>query len=81
MLKLKLIKGGKKHNPKYKIGLMKANTKLNGVIIQNIGYYNPKTKDFKLKINYIINTLKNGAQPTSTIKSILLKTKIIFINN
>jgi small subunit ribosomal protein S16 len=48
-----------------------------GKTLQELGFYNPITKEIKLEINRIVQQLKNGAQPTKTVKNLLLKTKIL----
>ena len=44
---------------------------------QELGFYNPITKEIKLDIKEIVQQLKNGAQPTKTVKNLLLKTQIL----
>lgn len=78
MLKVRLILCGKKAQPVYKIGVMDSRTKRNGFLIQSIGFYNPQTKDFKLKVNFMFNHLKCGVQPTKKVQFFLLMSKIIF---
>lgn len=78
MLKIRLIRGGKKGNPHYKIGIIDSRTKRNGFFIQLVGFFNPKTKDFKLKVNVIFKYLKCGVQPTQKIKYFLLTSHLIF---
>jgi small subunit ribosomal protein S16 len=79
MLKLRLIPGGQKHKIVYRLGIMKATTKRNGLRFQNIGFYNPRTKDLKIDIISLIKNLKCGVQPTKRILFILIKLKIISI--
>jgi small subunit ribosomal protein S16 len=48
-----------------------------GKTLQELGFYNPITKEIKLDIKEIVQQLKNGAQPTKTVKNLLLKTQIL----
>lgn len=77
MLRLRLKRYGKKHNPIYNLGIMKSTTKRNGLTIKNIGFYNPKTKDLKFEIESIIQGLNCGVQPTVRVLFLLKKIKII----
>lgn len=81
MLKLRLIRGGQKNKPHYKIAIMQAKTKRNGFVIEKIGFYNPKTKDFKLKVDRILKHLKYGIQPTKRLQKFLQISNIIFNKN
>ena len=74
MLKLRLTRLGDKKRPSYRIVAMEALSKRDGGAIAYLGNYFP-LEDSKvvLKEEEILNYLKNGAQPTRTVKSILVK--------
>lgn len=77
MLKIRLTRIGKKHEPHYRIVVIPARTKREGKAIENIGYYNPRSKDLKLKVERAKYWLSVGAQPTDTARSFLAKHKLI----
>jgi small subunit ribosomal protein S16 len=51
----------------------------NGPFVENIGYYNPLTEpaDVKIDNDKAKKWLENGAQPTDTVKKLLLKAGIL----
>jgi small subunit ribosomal protein S16 len=77
MLKLRLKRAGKKRQPSYLIVLMDNKMKRDGYAIAELGFYNPVTKRFKINPSRILGYLKQGAQPSETLKNLLLKLKLI----
>ena len=51
--------------------------KRDGKAIEELGYYNPFTKETYLKVNEIKSRLQTGAQPTETVRNIFKKAKIL----
>ena len=45
--------------------------------IDQIGYYDPKTKDTKIDAEKAQEWIKNGAQPTDTVRALFKKNEII----
>jgi len=56
---------------------MTNNMKRDGKDIDQVGYYNPLTKDLFFEKGKIIKWLQNGAQPTETVKNLLIKSNLI----
>ena len=77
MLKIRLKRLGKKHDPHYRIVIMPARSKRDGKAVEYIGYYNPRTKEINLKKERAEYWLSVGAQPTETVHSILAKHKLV----
>ena len=77
MLKLRLKKYGRKGKPSYRIVATDSRVKRDGKAIEELGFYNPFTKETYWKVNQIKNRIKTGAQPTDTVKDILKKAKIL----
>ena len=77
MLKIRLKRIGKKHDPQYRIIIIPARTKRDGRAVEYIGYYNPISKEIKLKVERAKYWLSTGAQPTDTVRSILVKHKLL----
>lgn len=76
MLKLRLTRFGRKRVPFYRIAAMEALTRRDGKAVAYVGTYNPLAEEGKqvvLKEEEILKFLSNGAQPTDTVKSILIK--------
>ena len=49
-------------------------------IIKDLGFYNPITKELKLDVENIRYQLKNGVQPTKSVKNLLFKQNILQAN-
>ena len=76
MIKLRLKKYGRKGQPCYRIVAMDSRTKRDGRVIEELGFYNPMTDETNLNFTKVVNSLKQGAQPTETVLNILTKAKI-----
>lgn len=74
MLKLRLTRLGSKKRPVYRIAAMEALTQRDGKAIAYLGNYFPlEDSRVTLQEEQIIKYLSNGAQPTATVKSLLIK--------
>jgi small subunit ribosomal protein S16 len=76
MIKLRLKRFGRKQQPCYRIVAMDSKVKRDGKAIEELGFYNPLTDETHLKSQQIIQRLKQGAQPTETVRNIFIKAKI-----
>lgn len=77
MLKLRLKRCGRKKQPFYKIVIMNNTSRRDGFAIEELGFYNPLNKTFKIDKGRTILRLQQGAQPTETILNLLKKAKIV----
>ena len=75
MLKLRLTRLGRKKVPFYRIAAMEALSRRDGKAIAYLGTYNPLVAENQVKLNEeeVLRFLSNGAQPTETVKSLLVK--------
>ena len=71
MLKIRLKRFGRKKEPSYRIIVIDSKKKRNGKAIEEVGFYNPLTKQTKLHIIKIKEKLMQGAQPTAIVKSLI----------
>jgi small subunit ribosomal protein S16 len=76
MIKLRLKKYGRKGQPSYRIVAMDSRVKRDGAAIEELGFYNPMTDETHLKFQNIVARLKQGAQPTETVRNLFVKAKI-----
>ena len=78
-VKIRLKRLGSKKNPFYRVVVADERSPRDGRFIEEIGYYNPLTDpvDIKIDAEKATKWLKNGAQPTETVRSILKKSDII----
>ena len=77
MLKLRLKRLGKKRYPFYRLVIMESTSRRNGRPVDEVGYYNPITKDYKFDPDKIKKWLSYGVKPTDTVLTLLKKAEII----
>jgi small subunit ribosomal protein S16 len=77
MLKLRLKRTGRKRSPSYRLVVMEHSTRRDGRPIDEVGFYNPITKQSSFDTIKIINWLKVGAKPSETVFDLLKKSDII----
>ena len=78
-VKIRLRRMGQKKAPFYRVVVADSRFPRDGRFIEEIGYYNPMTNPPEVKIDAekAKEWLKNGAQPTETVKSLLKKNEIV----
>lgn len=74
-VKIRLTRLGSKKAPFYRIVVADSRFPRNGRFIEEIGHYNPLTNPIELAVDAekAKTWLKNGAQPTDTVKALLKK--------
>lgn len=77
MLKLRLKRAGRKRSPSYRLVVMESSTRRDGRPVEELGYYNPITKQYKFDIEKIKKRLSEGIKPTETVTGLLKKASII----
>ena len=79
MVKIRLRRMGKKKDPSYRVVVADERMPRDGRFIEEIGYYNPMTEPAEVKIDAekAQKWIKNGAQPSETVRSLLKKAGII----
>ena len=78
-VKIRLRRMGMKKNPFYRVVVADSRSPRDGKFIEEIGTYNPMTDpaEFKIDADKAKTWIKNGAQPTDTVKSLLKKNGVI----
>lgn len=77
MLKLRLKRIGRKRSPAYRLVVMENTTRRDGRPVEEIGYYNPISKESKFEVEKIQKWLGYGVKPTEVVSSLLKKAEII----
>ncbi|MFA5742712.1 MAG: 30S ribosomal protein S16 [Candidatus Paceibacterota bacterium] len=78
MLMIRLFRTGKKNQPSFKIVVTeKTNSSTRGRSTEEVGFYNPVTKEKVFKKERIVYWINKGAQPSDTVYNILVGEKII----
>jgi small subunit ribosomal protein S16 len=78
-VKIRLKRTGMKKAPSYRVVVADARSPRDGRIIENIGWYNPRVEPSEIHIDEekAIGWLKNGAQPTESVTSLLKRAGIM----
>ena len=78
-VKIRLRRMGAKKAPFYRVVVADSRFPRDGRFIEEIGYYNPLSEPVEVKIDAEAaqKWIKNGAQPTDTVKALLKKNGII----
>ncbi len=79
MLKIRLRRMGAKKAPFYRIVVADSRAPRNGAFVEEIGYYNPLTDPATLSVDgdKAREWIKNGAQPTDTVRGLFKKNGVI----
>ena len=78
-VKMRLTRTGAKKAPTYRVIVADSRSPRDGRFIEEIGHYNPRKEPVEIVINEERAKvwLKNGAQPTETVKALLKKSGIV----
>jgi len=78
-VKMRLTRMGSKKKPVYRIVATDSRRPRDGQYIELVGTYNPLTNPAEVKINkeVAIKWLKNGAEPTDTVRNLLSREGIM----
>ncbi len=79
MVKLRLKRMGANNRPFYRVVVVDSRVKRDGKYLESVGYYDPKTDPFTLKIDMdkAVKWLEVGAQPTVTVRALLRKAGVL----
>lgn len=77
MVKLRLRRMGKKFNPIYRIVAADARVPRDGKFIEEVGFYNPQTKELVVDVELRDKWLNDGAVPSETVKNLFSKHTIL----
>jgi len=78
MLVIRFLRVSKKNQPSFKIVVVdKRRSSKSGRFLEEVGFYNPLTKEKVLKAERIKYWLSKGVQPSPTVHNLLIKEKIL----
>ncbi len=77
MIKLRLKRFGKKREASFRLVATNSTSRRDGLPLEELGFYNPRTKETRLDAEAIRVRLGQGAQPTDTVRSLLEKGGLI----
>ena len=71
MIKLRLKRFGKKREASFRLVACNSTSRRDGRPLQELGFYNPRTKETRLDTEAIRERLGQGAQPTDVVRTLL----------
>ena len=71
MIKLRLKRFGKKREASFRLVACNSTSRRDGRPLQELGFYNPRTKETRLDTEAIRERLSQGAQPTDIVRTLL----------
>jgi len=77
MLKLRLKRAGRKRSPSYRLIIIENRSRRDGRPIEEVGYYDPLSKNYKFDSIKIKKWINYGLKPTETVSALLKKAAII----
>nr|YP_009296845.1 ribosomal protein S16 [Bangiopsis subsimplex]AOM66188.1 ribosomal protein S16 [Bangiopsis subsimplex]ARO90452.1 30S ribosomal protein S16 [Bangiopsis subsimplex] len=75
MIRIRMKCFGRKQQRTYRIVIMNDKTRRDGKAIEEVGFYNPRTKETRLDVERIRIRIQQGAQPSETVKHLINKIK------
>jgi len=73
MIKLRLKRFGKKREASFRLVACNSTSRRDGRPLQELGFYNPRTKETRLDTEALRIRLSQGAQPTDAVRYLLEK--------
>ncbi|QEY31936.1 30S ribosomal protein S16 [Synechococcus sp. RSCCF101] len=73
MIKLRLKRFGKKREASFRLVACNSTSRRDGRPLQELGFYNPRTKETRLDAEALRERLNQGAQPTDAVRTLLEK--------
>ena len=73
MIKLRLKRFGKKRESSFRLVACNSTSRRDGRPLQELGFYNPRTKETRLDTEALRTRLGQGAQPTDAVRTLLEK--------
>lgn len=78
MLSIRFLRVGKKHQPSYKMVVVeKSRSPKSGKFVEQVGFYNPITKEKTIKAERVKYWLSKGAQPSDILHNLFVKQGIL----
>lgn len=77
MVKIRLKRFGRKNHAFWRINAIDSRTPRDGKVLEELGFYDPTNKDLAKQV--VVNKtrvefwIKNGAQPSDTVKGLLVR--------
>merc|ERR1711992_139351 len=80
-VKLRFKRMGRKKRPFYRLVAIDSRRKREGLALEELGFYNPLTKETSLNAESIQKWIKDGAEPSETVAALLKRAMPAFNEN
>lgn len=77
MLVIRFQRFGKRHQPTYRVVVTEKHSKPQGKYLENLGWYDPRSKKFALREERIKYWISHGAQCSITAWNLLVRANVI----
>lgn len=77
MLKIRLTRKGKKNNAFFRLVVAEQASPIKGRFLENLGFYNPRTKERSFKDERIKYWIEKGAQCSDSVHNLLVKANVL----
>ena len=77
MLVIRFQRFGKKHQPTYRVVATEKKSKPQGEYLENLGWYDPRSKKFSLREERIHYWISKGAQCSPTAWNLLVRKGVV----
>ena len=77
MLTIKLARRGKRNQPFYRLVLLEKSKNPWSEFLEDLGHYDPRSKNVSLKVERIKYWLSCGAQPSGSVHNLLVNQGVI----
>ncbi|MBS3969338.1 MAG: 30S ribosomal protein S16 [Clostridia bacterium] len=75
--RIRLRRMGSKKAPFYRLVVTDSRSPRDGRFIEEVGYYNPIKEDLSIDEEKAVKWLKNGAQPSETVRALFREAGVI----
>jgi len=75
MVKIRMARMGRKGVPFYRVIVIESKKARDGEYIENVGYYDPRSKNLRINRDRVEYWIAKGAQPTNTVAKLIAKEK------
>lgn len=73
MLRIRLRRTGKKHQPHYRLVVAEHTAPIQGKFVDIVGHYNPRSKELVIKEEVASKWMDKGAKPSNTVARLFTK--------
>jgi small subunit ribosomal protein S16 len=77
MITIKLAQTGKTNKKMFRVVILEKGRDPYGKVLENLGVYNPHTKELVVKADRVQYWIGKGAQMTATVNNLLIEKKVI----